>query len=103
MNAPTKNSLQDLFLYVVSTLYWSFLVVISISFFLFECVVRFFTWPFDIESNVISLITCLWGFILLKANPLWNLRIEGKEHLPKRGGYIMMANHQSYLDIFVIC
>lgn len=33
----------------------------------------------------------------------FRLRIEGKEHIPKEGGYIIVANHASYLDPLLIC
>jgi len=33
---------------------------------------------------------------------LFRLRVEGLENLPKEGGALVCANHQSYLDILVI-
>jgi len=32
----------------------------------------------------------------------FRLRVEGLEHLPREGGALICANHQSYLDILVI-
>lgn len=33
------------------------------------------------------------------ACPMWRVKIEGKENLPKEGTYVITANHQSFFDI----
>ena len=34
---------------------------------------------------------------------LWNrVRVEGREHIPREGGVLVVANHQSYLDISLV-
>lgn len=33
---------------------------------------------------------------------VWLKKIEGKEHLPKKGAYILACNHQSYLDFILL-
>lgn len=33
----------------------------------------------------------------------FHLHIEGKEHIPKEGGYIIVSNHTSFLDPLLIC
>ena len=33
---------------------------------------------------------------------LFDLKVSGKEHLPKTGGVLLLANHQSYLDPVLI-
>jgi 1-acyl-sn-glycerol-3-phosphate acyltransferase len=35
-------------------------------------------------------------------NPLWKLRVSGREHLPWRGGAVIVANHASLIDILVL-
>ncbi len=32
----------------------------------------------------------------------WNLKLKGLENIPKEGGLLIAANHQSYLDPFLI-
>ena len=46
-------------------------------------------------------VFCQWlGFIL--GLVLWRLRIDGVERLPREGGMLLAANHQSYMDpVFV--
>lgn len=42
-----------------------------------------------------------WAHMLLRANPAWKLTLEGS--LPvDRGPYVIVANHQSQLDVFAI-
>ena len=33
---------------------------------------------------------------------LWRVRVEGREHVPRRGAAVLAANHQSFCDSFFI-
>jgi len=35
-------------------------------------------------------------------NPLWNLKIEGRENIEKDKAYLLVSNHQSLLDILML-
>jgi 1-acyl-sn-glycerol-3-phosphate acyltransferase len=59
-------------------------------------------WPFDpnhvVPSHFYRLLPALWS----RSFPFWRIRIEGA--WPRGGGpYVVVANHQSFLDIFVLC
>lgn len=41
----------------------------------------------------------VWSFILIKMNPLWSLKIEGKEKIDKKKTYVIVANHNAFADI----
>lgn len=43
-----------------------------------------------------------WGKILLAICPYWSLRIDGHEFVKKNRTYVIVANHQSMLDILVL-
>jgi 1-acyl-sn-glycerol-3-phosphate acyltransferase len=43
-------------------------------------------------------VAVIWS----RSFPFWRIRIEGKWP-PGRGAYVVVANHQSFLDIFVLC
>ena len=41
-------------------------------------------------------------FLFMSGLALWRLRIDGVERLPRKGGMLLAANHQSYMDpVFV--
>lgn len=41
----------------------------------------------------------LWAFLNIKSNPGWTLEIEGKEKIQKGKSYVIVANHNTFLDI----
>ncbi|MDA9101300.1 1-acyl-sn-glycerol-3-phosphate acyltransferase [Omnitrophica bacterium] len=43
-----------------------------------------------------------WGRFLMRATPVWNLKVEGLEHIQKGKHYVIVGNHQSMLDIMVV-
>lgn len=60
------------------------------------------TAPFDPNRRLLHLYASWWASIYLKTNPFWRLTIEGREHIDSKGSYVLVANHQSYTDIFVL-
>ena len=60
------------------------------------------TRPFDPDGRVLHLYSCFWARHYLYVNPLWSLRVQGREHLPWRGSAVLVANHESLGDILVV-
>jgi 1-acyl-sn-glycerol-3-phosphate acyltransferase len=60
------------------------------------------TSPFDRNGRVLHLYSCAWAQLYFWVNPLWSLRVEGREHLPWRGGAVLVSNHESLGDILVL-
>ncbi len=58
------------------------------------------SFPFDRDRRALHALVCHWTFGYLRLNPLWRVRIEGREHLPK-GASVLVANHQSLADVVV--
>ncbi|MFZ5482196.1 MAG: 1-acyl-sn-glycerol-3-phosphate acyltransferase [Myxococcota bacterium] len=55
--------------------------------------------PFDPDRHVAAnLARAVWGIGLIRGQPFWRLTITGVERLG-RGPWILVANHQSMLDI----
>lgn len=54
------------------------------------------------SRNLIHSVAVLWGRSLLAVNPLWRLRVEGREHVTKGRTYVIVSNHQSMLDIMIV-
>ena len=53
----------------------------------------------DRSRRLAHALGTLWGRTLLKLNPMWQLRIKGKERLRKNKSYVLVANHASLADI----
>ncbi len=44
----------------------------------------------------------LWGRLALGLPPWWAVEVRGLENLPRRGAYLLCANHQSMLDVLAL-
>ena len=42
----------------------------------------------------------VWGLLYLTFRPFVSIQLQGKENIPKRGRYILAANHQNFFDGF---
>jgi 1-acyl-sn-glycerol-3-phosphate acyltransferase len=59
------------------------------------------TLPFDRNRRVAGRLLRLCGALVSRSFPLWRIRIEGR--WPEgRQAYVVVANHQSFLDIFLL-
>lgn len=85
-----------------SLFYWAFFIVTLPLFFAVALVVFVLTAAFDRRRVVQHLWSCVWGTFYVVANPLWRVRVTGREHLPWSGPAILVANHLSMLDILVL-
>jgi 1-acyl-sn-glycerol-3-phosphate acyltransferase len=43
------------------------------------------------------------GRALVRLNPRWNVRVEGREKLAQGGPFVLVVNHQSMADLIVMC
>ncbi len=87
---------------VFSVAYWAFFVLSLLPLFVVAAVVWLVTLPFDRRRLALHLWSCCWGTFYIVANPLWRLRVAGREKLPWRGPAVLVANHLSMLDILVL-
>jgi 1-acyl-sn-glycerol-3-phosphate acyltransferase len=60
------------------------------------------TLPFDPRKAVLHRFTCFWASIYTWFNPIWPIQVIGREKIDPSETYVMVANHQSLLDIFVL-
>jgi 1-acyl-sn-glycerol-3-phosphate acyltransferase len=87
---------------VLSTLFWAFLVLSSFALFPFAVLLWTVTAPFDRRLVLLHRFTCFWASLYTWLNPAWRVRIEGREKIDRNTAYVMVANHQSLLDILVL-
>jgi 1-acyl-sn-glycerol-3-phosphate acyltransferase len=85
-----------------SVLYWGFVVLMMAPLFAGALLVFLATAWFDPRRVALHLYSCVWATFYVVMNPLWKLRVEGREHLPWKGPAVLVANHLSILDILVV-
>jgi 1-acyl-sn-glycerol-3-phosphate acyltransferase len=85
-----------------SILYWAFVVVTMPVLFVGALAVFAVTVPFDRRRVALHLYSCAWATFYVVMNPLWRVRVGGREKLPWRGAAVIVANHLSLLDILVV-
>jgi 1-acyl-sn-glycerol-3-phosphate acyltransferase len=85
-----------------SILFWAFLVVSSLLLFPVALVIWAVTAPFDRRKRWLHQFTCFWASLYSWLNPAWRVRVEGREKIRRDATYVMVANHQSLLDILVL-
>jgi len=87
---------------VGSLLFWTFIAVSSIVLFPVALVVWATTALFDRRLVVLHRFTCFWASLYSWLNPAWRVHTEGREKIRPGATYVMVANHQSFLDILVL-
>jgi 1-acyl-sn-glycerol-3-phosphate acyltransferase len=85
-----------------SAAYWTFIALTCIPFFVLALALFVVTVPFDRRRVVLHLYSCFWAVFYIHANPLWSLRVIGREKLPWRGPAVIVANHASLIDILTL-
>jgi len=59
--------------------------------------------PFDRERAITHWLLVYQGFILSWLIPIWKIDIEGREKVVIGTTYVIISNHQSILDILILC
>ena len=83
----------------LSVAFWSFFAVSCVVLFCVALLLFLVTWPFDRSGRVLHLFSCFWAQLYFYVNPLWSLRVEGRERLPWKGAAVLVSNHESLGDI----
>jgi 1-acyl-sn-glycerol-3-phosphate acyltransferase len=87
---------------IVSAAYWLFVLVAAFVMFPIALVVWLVTAPFDRRKVILHGFTNVWAGLYSWANPLWTVRVIGRDRIARGQTYVMVANHCSVVDIFVI-
>jgi len=85
-----------------SLLYWLFAVITLPILFVVAFVIFVVTYPFDRRRIVLHLFSCAWASFYVYMNPLWRLRVSGRNRLPWNESAVIVANHASLVDILVL-
>jgi len=85
-----------------SLLFWAFIVVSSLALFPVALLIWAATVWIDPKLELLHRFTCFWASLYSWFNPVWRVHIEGREKVRPGVAYVMVANHQSLLDILVL-
>src|SRR5881409_144730 len=86
----------------LSLVFWLFLAASSIALFPVALLLWAATAPFDRRRVLLHRFTCFWASLYTWFNPAWRVRVEGRDRIRPDAAYVMVANHQSLLDILVL-
>jgi 1-acyl-sn-glycerol-3-phosphate acyltransferase len=84
---------------IVSIYYYPVTAVWSLFYFVLMCAVWLPTVLFDRERVVLHRMSHLWARSIVWLNPLWKLKVTGRENVIRGGRYVITVNHQSMIDI----
>lgn len=87
---------------LVSAAYWIAIAVTAPVFFALAVLIWATTAWWDRRKVVLHQYSCLWAMCFVRVNPLWVLRVTGRDRLPWRGPAVLVANHASLVDILVL-
>jgi 1-acyl-sn-glycerol-3-phosphate acyltransferase len=86
----------------LSYAYWALICVTCPVFFVGAVLIFLVTLPFDRRKVVLHQYSCAWAWFYIVINPMWHVKVTGKEHLGWRGPSVIVANHASLIDILVL-
>ncbi len=84
---------------IVSLIYYPTVLAWSLFYFVLMWVVWLLTVLFDRERLVLHKMSYLWAESIVWLNPLWKLKVTGRENVCRGGRYVVTVNHQSMVDI----
>ena len=87
---------------VHTVLFWAYFVLVMPLFFAVALPLWLVTLPFDRNGRILHIFTCFWGGHYVFVNPMWRVRVEGRENVDRKKAYVFCSNHQSAGDIPVL-
>jgi 1-acyl-sn-glycerol-3-phosphate acyltransferase len=87
---------------VLSALYALYFIITAALLFVLQVAVFPIVALLDPNRKIFHQLTSLWGLHFLKLNPRWAFTIEGGEQMNQRQNYVIVANHQSIADVFLL-
>ncbi|MDD2927666.1 MAG: lysophospholipid acyltransferase family protein [Candidatus Omnitrophica bacterium] len=87
---------------LLSVWFWLASTIITIILFFVVFFIVVFTFPFDKKRKLAHAQCFWWSNCVIRLNPYWKLRLEGRENIDRNKTYVIIANHQSLADIAVL-
>ena len=93
--AQWLGSLQALLL-------WSVIGLLTVVFSLAMAACAACLWVVDRQRKAVHWLASVWGRTVFWCRPSWQVTVTGRHHLEPHRHYILVANHQSLLDIMAL-
>ncbi|MBN1183945.1 MAG: 1-acyl-sn-glycerol-3-phosphate acyltransferase [Bacteroidales bacterium] len=88
---------------LIITIYIWLLVLITFILFLPVITLLYvLTFLFDKRLVAVHFFSSWWAMLYIWLNPLWRMKVEGREKMKRKQTYVILANHQSLLDIAIL-
>lgn len=87
---------------VLSLAYWLFVAFAAFAMFPVALATWLVTLPFDRRKVILHAVTNFWAALYTWGNPLWTVEVRGRERVVPGQTFVMVANHASLVDIFVL-
>ena len=100
--APNSEEYAPVLRRTLSAAFWGFMLVSSALLFPLALLIWAVTVLFDRRLVALHRFTCFWASLYTWLNPAWRVHVEGREKIHPLVPYVMVANHQSLLDILVL-
>jgi len=81
---------------------WLVILVTCPIFFVVALVLWAVTAPFDHRLRALHIYTCAWAAFYTYVFPFWTVEVRDRERIRTGDTYVLVANHQSLLDILVL-
>jgi len=87
---------------LLSALFWLYLAVSLMVFWFAVVPVWLVLLPFDRRRRFSHRYAWVWANHYVALSPYWRIHVEGRERIADDRAYVLVANHQSFGDIFVL-
>ncbi|MEB2284551.1 MAG: hypothetical protein B6D46_04985 [Polyangiaceae bacterium UTPRO1] len=81
---------------------WALIVLTCPPLFVGALAIWLATTPFDRRLRILHLYSCAWASLYTYVFPYWTTTVRNRERLRDDRAYVIVANHQSLLDILVL-
>ena len=81
---------------------WLFIALTCPILFIGALVLWAATAPFDHRLRALHRYTCAWASLYTYVFPFWTVQVRGRDRILEGATYVLVANHQSLLDILVL-
>lgn len=87
---------------VLSAFFWLYLAVSLAAFWVVVAPIWLLLLPFDRRRRFSHWYAWTWANHYVALSPFWRVHVEGREKIADDRAYVLVANHQSFGDIFVL-